>query len=124
MITTVAMVAAGLLGAALVWLGANAFVAPRAAAGFGIPAPVDDPDFLRWLQPKGVREIVPGIFVFVVMVVASPTVLGWYLLTFALIPAGDALIVLRSGGAKRIAYGVHLATAAVMVAVGAVLLLA
>ncbi|QBX57257.1 DUF4267 domain-containing protein [Nocardioides seonyuensis] len=124
MITTIATVAAGLLGAALIWLGTNAFIAPRAAAAFGIPAPVDHPDFLRWMQPKGVREIVPGIFIFVAMVTASPAVLGWYLLTFALIPAGDAAIVLRSGGPKHVAYGVHAATAAVMLAVGLVLLLA
>ncbi|MEU2023563.1 DUF4267 domain-containing protein [Streptomyces sp. NPDC016469] len=123
MLTTLATVVAGLLGAGLILMGANAFVRPRDAVGFGIPgAPVEDPGFQSWLRVKGLREIGPGAFLFVLMAVASSSVLGWYLLVFGLIPAGDALVVLRSGGPKATAYGVHAATSAVMLLTGVGLL--
>ncbi|THA67551.1 DUF4267 domain-containing protein [Streptomyces sp. A0958] len=123
MLATIATVVAGLLGAGLVLMGASALIRPQGAAGFGIPdAPVDDPGFRPWLRVKGLREIVPGAFVFVLMAAATSSVLGWYLLVFAGIPAGDALVVLRSGGPKATAYGVHAATSAVMPATGVGLL--
>ncbi|MEY9844377.1 DUF4267 domain-containing protein [Streptacidiphilus sp. MAP5-3] len=119
MLTTSATVLAGLIGAALILMGGNAVTRPRTAAGFGIPdAPADDPAFWPWLRVKGLREIVPGVFVFVLMLVSTTSVLGWYMLVFAAIPAGDAVVVLRSGGPKAIAYGVHAATALVMLATG------
>ncbi|MFI5760105.1 MULTISPECIES: hypothetical protein [unclassified Streptomyces] len=44
MLTTLATVLAGLLGAALIAMGALVFAKPRNATGFGIPdTPVDDP---------------------------------------------------------------------------------
>lgn len=119
MLTTIATVLAGLVGAALIAMGGNAVTRPRTAGGFGIPdPPVDDPAFLPWLRVKGLRELAPGVFVFVLMLVATSSVLGWYLLSFAAIPAGDAMVVLRSGGPKSIGYGVHAATAAVMAVTG------
>ncbi|MFF1410976.1 DUF4267 domain-containing protein [Streptomyces sp. NPDC058289] len=124
MLTTLATVLAGLLGAALIVMGTMAITMPQNASGFGIPdTPVDDPAFRSWLQVKGAREIVCGIFMFVLMLVAPTSVLGWYLLTFAVMPVADAVIVLRSGGPKATAYGVHAATAAVMVATAIGLLL-
>ncbi|MFF3212083.1 DUF4267 domain-containing protein [Streptomyces sp. NPDC002886] len=115
MLTTLATVLAGLLGAALIAMGAMVFAKPQNAAGFGIPhTPVDDPAFRSWLHVKGAREIVCGVFVFVLMLVAPTSVLGWFMLTFAAMPVSDAVIVLRSGGPKATAYGVHAATAAVM----------
>ncbi len=66
---------------------------------------------------KGLREVSCGAFVFVLMLTGTPSLLGWYLLTLAAIPAGDAVVVLRSGGPKAAAYGVHGATAAVMRAI-------
>ncbi|MFE9334626.1 DUF4267 domain-containing protein [Streptomyces sp. NPDC006925] len=125
MLTTIATVVAGLLGAGLILMGGSAVTKPRGAAGFGIPdTPVDDPGFRPWLRVKGLREIAPGAFVFVLMLAATSSVLGWYLLVFAAIPAGDALVVLRSGGPKATAYGVHAATSAVMLVTGSCLLLA
>lgn len=123
-------VLAGLLGVAIVLMGANAFRAPQAAAGFGIPGtPAHDPVFHRWLAVKGVRDVACGVVVVVLAVLvlwagAPPHLLGWYLLITAGIPVGDLLIVLRSGGPRATAYGVHAATAAVLVAVGVVLLVA
>ena len=40
------------------------------------------------------------------------------------IPIGDAVIVLQNGGTRATAFGIHGATAAVMLAVSATLLLA
>lgn len=124
MLIDVAYVLAGLVGAGCVLMGANAFRAPQAAAGFGIPdTPTGDPVFRAWLTVKAVRDIVAGLLVFVVMAGGTAPLLGWFLLVAAGIPVGDALIVLRSGGPRGIAYGVHAATAAVMIAISLLLLL-
>jgi hypothetical protein len=56
------------------------------------------------------------------MVAGATHLLGWIILAATIIPLGDATIVLRSGGATSIAYGVHGATAAVMLVTAALLL--
>ncbi len=48
-------------------------------------------------------------------------VLGWFELAASTIPIGDAIIVLRSNGPKATAYGVHGATAVVLLATAALL---
>ena len=125
MIITFATVVAGLLGLGIIFIGVNAIRAPRVVAGFGIPhTPTDDPTLRSWLYVKAVRDIATGLFLFLLMAAATPQLLGGYLLVAALIPIGDALIVLHSKGPKAVAYGVHAATAAVMIVVGVVLLVA
>ena len=42
----------------------------------------------------------------------------------SIIPVGDAVIVLRSGGSRAAAFGIHGVTAVVMLAAGAALLMA
>lgn len=128
-VSSVAAVLAGLIGVAIVLMGANAFRAPQAAVGFGIPGtPAHDRTFQAWLAVKAVRDLACGVAVLalalaVLLSAVPPHLLGWYLLITAGIPVGDALVVLRSGGPRATAYGVHAATAAVLV-VTAVLLLA
>lgn len=46
---------------------------------------------------------------------------AWFMLSVALVPLGDTLIVLRNGGTKAAAFGIHFATAVVVV-ISAVLL--
>lgn len=46
---------------------------------------------------------------------------AWFMLSVALVPLGDTLIVLRNGGTKAVAFGIHFATAVVVV-ISAVLL--
>lgn len=46
---------------------------------------------------------------------------GWFELAASTIPIGDAIIVLRSNGPKATVYGVHGATAVVLVATSALL---
>jgi hypothetical protein len=75
MLTNVAAALAGVIGAGIVFIGARAFWAPQAAAGFGIPA-------------------------------------------------GDALIVLRDNGPRAAVQGGHGSTAAVMLVISVLLLVA
>ncbi|MDH6144026.1 hypothetical protein P3T35_006062 [Kitasatospora sp. GP30] len=78
---------AGLLGTALIFMGGSFFTTPQISVGFGIPdTPADDPAFRSWLRVKGLREIASGVFVFVLMLVAPTSVLGWYMVVFAAIP--------------------------------------
>jgi len=125
MLTTIASVLAGLIGAGIIVIGALAFWAPQAAAGFGIPdTPTEDRTFRAWLTVKAVRDIASGLFIFILLAGATPHLLGWFMLAAAGIPVGDALIVLRSNGPKAAAYGVHGATAVVMVVISVLLLVA
>ncbi|GAA2362250.1 DUF4267 domain-containing protein [Dactylosporangium salmoneum] len=125
MLITIANVLAGLIGAGCIFMGVNAFRAPQAAAGFGIPGtPTEDRNFQAWLSVKAVRDIASGIFIFVLLAGATPHLLGWFLLAAAGIPAGDALIVSRNNGPKAAVYGVHGATAMVMAAISVLLLVA
>jgi hypothetical protein len=125
MLTNVAYVLAGLIGAGIIVIGARALWAPQAATGFGIPGtPTDDRAFQAWLSVKAVRDIASGLFVFVLLAGATPHLLGWFMLAATGTPLGDALIVLRSNGPKATAYGVHGATAVVMLAISLLLLVA
>jgi hypothetical protein len=120
---TVGYVIAALIGAGIAFIGARVFWAPQAASGFGIPGmPTGDRAFRAWLTVKGGRDIGAGLLLLVVLAGATPHLLGWYLLVAAIMPITDALIVWRAGGPKAAVYGVHGATALVMIA-GAVLLL-
>ncbi|MEU7782324.1 DUF4267 domain-containing protein [Micromonospora parva] len=125
MLTTIATVLAGLIGAGIIVIGVRAFWAPQAAVGFGIPGtPTEDRSFQAWLTVKAVRDIASGLFVFILVAKATPELLGWFMLAAAGIPVGDALIVWRSNGPKAIVFGVHGATAVVMLAVSVLLLVA
>lgn len=125
MLTNVANVLAGLIGVGIVLLGARALWAPQAAVGFGIPdTSTEDRTFQAWLSVKAVRDMAVGIFIFVLLVAATPQVLGWFMLAATGIPVGDALIVLRSNGPQAAVYGIHGATAVVMLAISVLLLVA
>ncbi|MEV4893195.1 DUF4267 domain-containing protein [Nonomuraea sp. NPDC055795] len=125
MLSIIATVLAGLLGAGVIFMGAQFFWAPQAAAGFGIPGtPTEDSTFRAWLSVKAVRDMGAGLLILVVLVGGTTHLLGWVMLAAAFMPVGDAVIVLRSKGPKATAYGVHAATAAVMVVIGALLLIA
>ncbi|MEL7977790.1 DUF4267 domain-containing protein [Isoptericola sp. F-RaC21] len=125
MIATVATVVAGLIAAAVVVMGTSFFWAPGVAAGFGIPdTPVADRAFRYWAQVKGNRDIGTGILLLVVLIGGSPQLLGAAMIAAAVMPVCDAVTVARAGGPRSTVYGVHAATAAVMVVVGLVLLVA
>jgi hypothetical protein len=122
MLINIANVLAGLIGVAVVLMGVTAFRAPQASAGFGIPGtPTGDRTFQAWLTVKAVRDIATGLFTFILLAGATPHLLGWFMLAAAGIPVGDALIVLRSNGPKAAAYGIHGATAVVMLVISVLL---
>ena len=113
----------GLLGAAIIVIGARFLVAPEAAAaGYGIANPQRGPAEDPYLAVKGVRDIASGVVAFVLLATGNPHVLGRYLAAASIIPIGDATIVLRHDGPKATAYGVHGTTAAVMLGTAALLL--
>ncbi|MEV0646359.1 DUF4267 domain-containing protein [Phytomonospora sp. NPDC050363] len=125
MLATIATVLAGLIGAGVILMGTGSFWAPQGAAGFGIPdSPTEDPAFRSWLAVKGMRDIGAGLLILVVVFGGSTTLLGWTLLAATAIPVGDAVIVLRAKGPKSAAYGVHGATALVMLVISVLLLIA
>ena len=74
------------------------------------------------LSVKGTRDIASGIFVIILMANRSPYVLGEFMLAASLIAFGDMVTVLRSGGSRTLAFGMHGLTGLVIVATGACLI--
>ena len=113
----------GLLGAAIIAIGARFLVAPQAAAaGYGLTSEPDGATSDPYLAVKGVRDIASGIVLFALLASNKPHILGRYLVAASIIPIGDAMLVLRRKGPKATAYGVHGTTAAAMHGAAALLL--
>jgi hypothetical protein len=122
--TTIGYVLAGLIAAAIIFIGARFLVAPRvAAAGYGVLPDLELPGAGAYLSVKGVRDIASGLFVIILMAAGATHLVGWMILAATIIPLADAAIVLRNGGSKAIAWGVHGVTAIVMVITAALLLI-
>ena len=116
MFTPLATIVSGVIGVGIVGLGARFLLAPQAAAaGYGVSvepagpqAPVGGP--YPWLYVKGVRDIASGLFLWILLLNRAPHLLGAFMIAASLIPVGDAMIVLRSGGEQqqRLAEGIEL----------------
>ena len=120
--TTIGYVLAGLLAAGIIFIGARFLVAPRvAAAGYGVLPDLEQTSTGAYLSVKGVRDIATGLFVIILMVAGETHLIGWVMLAATIIPLADAAIVLRSGGSRSLAFGVHGVTAAVMLVTAALL---
>lgn len=106
----------------ILFIGARFLLAPQAAAaGYGVPAkPGGDS---AYLTVKGGRDVSLGLMGLALLIFVGTEAEAWFMLTAALIPLADMLIVLRNGGTKAVAFGIHLATA-VVVLVSAALLFA
>jgi hypothetical protein len=117
-------VLSGLIAVAIVFLGSRFWLAPAtASAAFGIAnSPLPSTGLTAWLSVKGTRDIAAGLFVFLLMANGSPRLLGEFLLLASLIALGDMATVLRSGGSRTAAFGIHGLTALVIIAVGASLI--
>jgi uncharacterized protein DUF4267 len=123
-VTIIGYTLAGLIAAGIIFIGARFIVAPRvAAAGYGVQPDLGQPSVGAYLSVKGVRDIASGLFVFILMVAGASHLVGWVILAATIIPLADATIVLRDGGSKSIAWGVHGVTAAVMLITSALLLI-
>jgi hypothetical protein len=117
---------AGLTAAGILFIGARFLWNPAAASrDFGIANPPSpSTGFTAWLATKGTRDIVSGLFVLLLMANGSPRLLGEFLAVASLIAFGDAATVLRSGGSKTAAFGIHGATGLVIIATAACLIAA
>ncbi|WBC10666.1 DUF4267 domain-containing protein [Micromonospora sp. WMMA1947] len=122
MLTPIAYGLAVVLSLFIVLIGARFLLAPRAAAGYGVPAAegTGDP---AYLTVKGVRDLTYGLVGLALIAFTSADAVAWFMLVVALAPLGDTVIVLRHGGSRAVAFGVHFATA-VVVLVSAALLFA
>jgi len=104
-------------------IGSSYLISPqRISASFGLKPPAADADTRAWLRLKGIRDVGSGLVVLTLMLTADRRTLGMVLLAFAIIPLGDTLIVLSSGGSKSKAFSIHALTCAVMLVAGLLLL--
>ncbi|MHC3474102.1 DUF4267 domain-containing protein [Streptomyces sp. 7R007] len=121
--TVTAYTLAVLLDLFCLFLGYRFLFQPAAAAaGYGVPARPEG-DAGAYLSIKGLRDGTLGVVGLAVLAFAGAHAEAWFLLAVALIPFGDTVIVLRNGGAKAVAFGIHFATA-IVVLIGAGLLFA
>ena len=119
MLSDIGSVLAGLLALAIILMGLRYLFDPNpAAAGFGIPSARGTavPD-RAWLAVKAARDIAIGVALAALLIDGAHRQLGYLMLAAATVPIADGTIVLRSGGRRAIALGIHWATAAVMLTV-------
>ncbi|GAB1509237.1 DUF4267 domain-containing protein [Actinophytocola sp. KF-1] len=119
MLTYLAYGLAIVLNLFVVYIGLRFLVVPEAAAaGYGVPATER-----AFLTVKGLRNGSYGLLGLALLAFVGPGAAAWMMLVVALNPLGDTVVVLRNGGTKAVAFGVHFATA-IVVLVNAVLLFA
>ncbi|MFJ6559702.1 DUF4267 domain-containing protein [Streptomyces sp. NPDC091412] len=119
--TVAAYTLAVLLDLFCVFLGYRFLFRPGpSAAGYGVPA---DPrgDSRAYLSVKGLRDGTFGLLGLVLLAFAGARAEAWFMVAVALVPLGDTLIVLRNGGTKAVAFGIHFATALVVLLSAALL---
>ncbi|MGI5239497.1 DUF4267 domain-containing protein [Dactylosporangium sp. CA-139066] len=106
----------------ILFIGVRFLLTPIAsAAGYGVPA---KPDGDRaYLTIKGLRDATYGVLGLALLAFAGARAEAWYMLVVALVPLFDTVIVLRNGGTRAVAFGIHFATA-VVVLISAALLFA
>jgi hypothetical protein len=110
---------AGLLAAAIIFLGTQYVVTPWATtSSFGLPRPADDAVTASWLRLKGVRDIASGLTVFALMLWGGPRMVGIILIVEAVIPLGDMSVILAGSGSTGRAFGIHGVTALLMLLAG------
>ena len=115
MLTTIAYVLAIALNLAIVFIGARFLLAPQvAAAGFGVAAREHgDP---AYLSTKGARDFASGVLGLTLIGFTDAFTVGLFMLALSIIPFCDTVIVLRNHGTRATAFGIHFATAVVMLA--------
>jgi hypothetical protein len=122
MATTIGFYLSGGIAAAIIFIGVRFLLAPSLAAkGYGVETG-SEPHSRAYLFAKGIRDIASGLFAAIFIAYGSAHPLGWFMLAAAIIPIGDAAIVLRHGGGRAVAFGVHGTTAVVMLIISGLLL--
>ncbi len=122
MLTPIAYGLAIALNLLCLLIGARFLLVPHAAAaGYGVPSKKDGD--AAYLTIKGLRDGTYGLLGLALLAFAGARAEAWYMLVVALLPLGDTLIVLRNGGTRAVAFGIHFATA-VAILINAALLFA
>ncbi|WFF09927.1 DUF4267 domain-containing protein [Micromonospora sp. WMMD1076] len=67
-----------------------------------------------YLTVKGLRDLTYGLVGLALIAFTSTDAVAWFMLVVALAPLGDTLVVLRHGGSRATAFGIHFATAVVV----------
>ncbi|GAA2609212.1 DUF4267 domain-containing protein [Actinomadura fulvescens] len=123
MLTALAYGLAVVLDLFVIFIGLRFLLVPGpAAAGYGVPADAKG-DAAAYLTVKGLRDFSYGVLGLALLAFAGAEAGAWFMLVVALNPLFDTVIVLRHGGPKAVAYGIHFATA-VVVLISAALLFA
>lgn len=123
MATSIGFYLSGVIAAGIIFIGCRFLLAPStAAAAYGVPAGVE-PHSRAYLFAKGIRDIASGLFAAILIAYGSAHALGWFMLVATLIPIADAIIVLRQGGSRTIALGVHGGTAVTTLIISGLLLI-
>jgi Domain of unknown function (DUF4267) len=113
---------AALTALGIIYVGARFILDPSAAAsGFGVPSRPHG-QAAAYLDIKGVRDIASGLVVLALLAAGHCRALGLVMLVYAIIPAGDATIVLTHGGHAATAFGIHGSTVVVLLVSGCLLL--
>jgi hypothetical protein len=122
-LTPIAYGFAVLLDLLILFIGLRFLLAPQAAAaGYGVPAKKDGD--AAYLTIKGLRDSVYGIVGLALLFFVGVRAEAWFMLVVALLPLFDTVIVLRNGGTKAVAFGIHFATAVVVLICAVLLFLA
>ncbi|PRY34904.1 DUF4267 domain-containing protein [Umezawaea tangerina] len=120
MLTWTAYGLAVVLNAFIIFIGVRFLLVPRAAAAaYGVPAKPDGD--AAYLSVKGVRDLTYGVLGLALIAFVGAHAAAWFMLVVALAPLGDTVIVLRNGGTKAVAFGIHFATAVVVLLSAALL---
>ncbi|MFG1697932.1 DUF4267 domain-containing protein [Nonomuraea sp. NPDC049309] len=111
MLTAVAYGLAIAINLLCLLIGIRFLFTPYAAAtAYGVSATTDR----AYLTIKGVRDGTYGVIGLALLAFAGAQAEAWFLLGATLAPLSDTFIVLRNGGTKATAYGIHFATAIVL----------
>ncbi|MFJ9868779.1 DUF4267 domain-containing protein [Streptomyces sp. NPDC101165] len=106
-----------------VFLGYRFLFQPASAAtGYGVPARPEG-DAGAYLTVKGLKDGTFGLLGLALLAFVGAQAEAWFMVCVALVPLGDTLIVLRNGGTKAVAFGIHFATAVVVLISAALLFL-
>ena len=109
-----------LLDLLILFIGLRFLLAPQAAAaGYGVPAKKDGDAV--YLTIKGQRDSVYGLIGLALLFFVGAHAEAWFMLVVALLPLTDTVIVLRNGGTKAVAFGIHFATAVAVLICAALL---
>lgn len=110
MLTQIAYGLAIALDLLVLFIGGRFLITPHAAAaGYGVPARAGGDS--AYLTIKGLRDGIYALVGLALLAFASAHAEAWFMLIVALVPLGDTLIVLRHGGTRATAFGIHFTTA-------------